>query len=207
MDKRKRNLNPKDHQVLVRQAVVAIVPRAIVLTINTAIKKRIKLNQNLRTKKLKQIVLKENEDRVLETEVDLIQDQSVVHRIQDIGVGLIQGMIEDLHIVLDRDNIDLRCRVVHIPKSIKANEIVLLAQMIRGVINTGTDDNILVKLLFKVVKILNHCYINTVSLILSHFSFILFFITHRFLLNSTKKTKSLIFFYYLLTTASFFFNI
>jgi len=58
MAKKKRNLNPKDRQVLVRQgqAVVVLVRRAIILTINTAIKKTIKLNQNHRTKKLKQIV-------------------------------------------------------------------------------------------------------------------------------------------------------
>ena len=56
MDKKIKNLNPKDHQVLIHQAVVVLVRRAIMLIINTKIRKVIKLNQNLRITKLKQIV-------------------------------------------------------------------------------------------------------------------------------------------------------
>lgn len=144
MDKKKRNLNPKDHQVLIHQAVVVLVRRAIVLIIKTEIRKAIKLNQNLQTAKLKQ--KRKSEDRVLEIEVDLIQYQRVVGRIQDIGVGHIQDItIEDLHIILDQEEVDRRYHVTHIPESTKRNEIVLLVQMNRKVKNNVTDDNILVK--------------------------------------------------------------
>jgi len=53
---KKRNLNPKDRQVLVHQAVVLLVRRAIIVIIKPGIRKAIKLNQNLQTTKLTQIV-------------------------------------------------------------------------------------------------------------------------------------------------------
>jgi len=55
-------------------------------------------------------------------------------------------MIEDLHIGLDQDEVDLHYLVIHIPESTKPNEIVLLVQMNQEVKNTGTDDNMLVKI-------------------------------------------------------------
>jgi len=56
MDKKKRNLNLGDRQVLIHQAVVVLVRRAIVPIIKTEIRKAIKLNPNLQTTKLKQKV-------------------------------------------------------------------------------------------------------------------------------------------------------
>jgi len=52
MEKRKRNLNPKDHQVLVHQALVVTVQGAIILTVNITIKKMTKLNRNHLKEKL-----------------------------------------------------------------------------------------------------------------------------------------------------------
>lgn len=62
--------------------------------------------------------------------VDLVQDQIVVDRIQDIVVDhhVQDIMIEDLHIVLDQDEIDRHYHVIHIPESIRAKEIVLPVQ-------------------------------------------------------------------------------
>jgi len=57
-------------------------------------------------------------------------------------------MIEDLHIVIDQEEVDHHHRIIHILKSTKANEIVLLVQMNQEVKNTATDDNVLVKMLF-----------------------------------------------------------
>lgn len=57
MDKRKRSLSLKDRRVLVSQAVVVkVVKRVMTLIVNTVIKRMIKLNQSLRTKKVNQIV-------------------------------------------------------------------------------------------------------------------------------------------------------
>lgn len=55
MGKKKRNLNLGDLPVLVRQAVVLKVRKVMIQTVNTVIRKPRKLNQNLRTKKVKQI--------------------------------------------------------------------------------------------------------------------------------------------------------
>jgi len=56
MDKKKRKLSLKDRQVLIHQAVVVLVRRAIIPIIKTKIRKAIKLNLNLQTTKLKQKV-------------------------------------------------------------------------------------------------------------------------------------------------------
>lgn len=145
MDKRKKNLNPKDLPVLVHLAVVVKAKKVMILTINTVIKKMIKLNQNHRTKKIKQIVLKENEDRALEIGVDHYRDQSVVGPVQGIGVTRIQGvMIENLLVAIDQDAADHQCHVMEVPESIKASVIVLLVQMNQEALNIDISDNILV---------------------------------------------------------------
>lgn len=59
-------------------------------------------------------------------------------------------MIEDLHIVIDQGAVDHQYHVTEVPESIKANVIVLLVQMNQEILNTGIDDNILVKILFKI---------------------------------------------------------
>lgn len=141
MGKRKRNLNLKDLPVLVYQAV-ALKVEVMILIVNTVIKKLINLNQNLRTKKVKQKVLNENEDHVLE--VNHIQDQNVAGHVQDI-------MIEDLLIVIDQDAVvDHQFHAMEGPKSIKTNEIVLLVQMNQEVLNIVIDDNNLVKIYYMV---------------------------------------------------------
>ncbi|CAH1732541.1 unnamed protein product [Aphis gossypii] len=53
---KKRNLNPKDYQVLVHQAVVVLVRRAIILTLKTGIRKVIKLNPNLPIKQMPRLM-------------------------------------------------------------------------------------------------------------------------------------------------------
>lgn len=96
------------------------------------------------------IVRNENEDHVLEIEVDHIQDQNVVDHVQDIEVGLIldigvthiQDMIEDLHIVIDQDEVDHQRHVMEVPESIKANVIVLPVQMNQEVLSIVIDVNI-----------------------------------------------------------------
>lgn len=67
-------------------------------------------------------------------------------------------MIKDLLIVLDQDEVDHHFPVSHILESIKANDIVLLVLMNQEVINTGIDDNVLVKMLFLKVKILTSLF-------------------------------------------------
>lgn len=96
------------------------------------------------------IVRNENEDHVLEIEVDHIQDQNVVDHVQDIEVGLIldigvthiQDMIEDLHIVIDQDEVDHQRHVMEVLESIKANVIVLPVQMNQEVLSIVIDVNI-----------------------------------------------------------------
>lgn len=140
MVKRKENLDLRDHPVLVYQAVVVKVKAVMIQTINTDIENMTKLNQNHWTKKLKQIVSKENGDHVLET------DQSVVGHVQDTEVIHVQDtMIEGLHIVIDQDVVDHQYHVMEVLESIRTNVIVHLVQMNQEVLNIGTDDNILVK--------------------------------------------------------------
>jgi len=146
MDKRKRNLSIKGHPVLVYRVVVVKVRKVMILTVNTAIEKMIKLNQNIRTKKLNLIMLNGNEDHDLEIGVNHTQDQSVVGRIPDTEVIHIQDiMIDDLHIIIELDVVDHLYHVKVVPENIKANVIVLLVQMNQEVLNTTIDDNIIVK--------------------------------------------------------------
>lgn len=110
----------------------------MILIVNTVIKKQRELNQNLRTKKIKQKLLNENEGHILE--VDHIRDQNVVGHVQDI-------MIEDLLIIIDQDAaVDRQYHATESPKNIKINEIVLLVQMNQEVLNIVIDDNNLVKI-------------------------------------------------------------
>jgi len=146
MDKRKRNLSIKGHPVLVYRVVVVKVRKVMILTVNTAIEEMIKLNQNIRTKKLNLIMLNGNEDHDLEIGVNHTQDQSVVGHIPDTEVIHIQDiMIDDLHIIIELDVVDHLYHVKEVPENIKANVIVLLVQMNQEVLNTTIDDNIIVK--------------------------------------------------------------
>jgi hypothetical protein len=56
MDRKKRNQNQRDLQVLVIQAVVAKVKKVMIQIVDIVPRKMIKLNQNLRTKRIKLIV-------------------------------------------------------------------------------------------------------------------------------------------------------
>lgn len=153
MDKKKRNLNPRGLPVLAKQvAVVVKVRRVMILMANTVIEKITKLNRNIRTKNIKPIVLNGNEGLDLEIKVDHIQDQNVVGHGPGTGVIHVQDMINDLHTVINQDAAGHLFHVMEVPKSIKANVIVLLVQMNQEVLNISTGDNILVKTYFEKLK-------------------------------------------------------